>query len=27
LEQWRDAWTTIVNQHHTGAIKCAFDFR
>jgi threonine dehydrogenase-like Zn-dependent dehydrogenase len=27
LEQWRDAWTTIVNQRDTGAIKCAFDFR
>jgi threonine dehydrogenase-like Zn-dependent dehydrogenase len=27
LEQWRDAWTTIVNQYDTGAIKCAFDFR
>ena len=27
LEQWRDAWTTIAEQHHTGAIKCAFDFR
>lgn len=27
LEQWRQAWTTIVDQHRTGAIKCAFDFR
>lgn len=27
LDQWRDAWTAIVNQHQTGAIKCAFDFR
>jgi threonine dehydrogenase-like Zn-dependent dehydrogenase len=27
LEHWRDAWTTIVNQRDTGAIKCAFDFR
>jgi threonine dehydrogenase-like Zn-dependent dehydrogenase len=27
LDQWRDAWTTIAEQHRTGAIKCAFDFR
>jgi threonine dehydrogenase-like Zn-dependent dehydrogenase len=27
LEQWRDAFTTIVNQGETGAIKVAFDFR
>jgi threonine dehydrogenase-like Zn-dependent dehydrogenase len=27
LEQWRDAFTTIVDQGTTGAIKVAFDFR
>ena len=27
LEQWRDAFTTIVGQGDTGAIKVAFDFR
>ena len=27
LDQWRDAFTTIANQHDTGAIKVAFDFR
>jgi threonine dehydrogenase-like Zn-dependent dehydrogenase len=27
LEQWREAFTTIVDQGHTGAIKVAFDFR
>jgi threonine dehydrogenase-like Zn-dependent dehydrogenase len=27
LEQWRDAFTTIANQHETGAIKVAFDYR
>ena len=27
LDQWRDAFTTIVDQGRTGAIKVAFDFR
>ena len=27
LEQWRDAFTTIIHQGNTGAIKGAFDFR
>ena len=27
LDAWRDAFTTIVNQGETGAIKVAFDFR
>jgi len=27
LAEWRDAFTTIVNQDATGAIKVAFDFR
>ena len=27
LAEWRDAFTTIVNQEETGAIKVAFDFR
>ena len=27
LEQWREAFTTIVDQGQTGAIKVAFDFR
>ena len=27
LDQWRDAFTTIVDQGDTGAIKVAFDFR
>ena len=27
LEQWRDAFRTIAEQHETGAIKVAFDFR
>ncbi|MGZ4703388.1 MAG: zinc-dependent alcohol dehydrogenase [Acidimicrobiales bacterium] len=27
LAEWRDAFTTIVNQGQTGAIKVAFDFR
>ena len=27
LEQWREAFTTIIDQGTTGAIKCAFDFR
>lgn len=27
LAQWRDAFTTIVRQNETGAIKVAFDFR
>lgn len=27
LEEWIDAFTTIANQHETGAIKVAFDFR
>jgi threonine dehydrogenase-like Zn-dependent dehydrogenase len=27
LDKWREAWTTIAEQHRTGAIKCAFDFR
>jgi threonine dehydrogenase-like Zn-dependent dehydrogenase len=27
LPEWRDAFTTIAEQHDTGAIKVAFDFR
>jgi threonine dehydrogenase-like Zn-dependent dehydrogenase len=27
LEEWRDAWTTLIDQETTGAIKVAFDFR
>lgn len=27
LDEWRDAFTTIVDQGRTGAIKVAFDFR
>ncbi len=27
LDRWRDAFTTIAEQHETGAIKVAFDFR
>src|SRR4051794_34492874 len=27
LESWHDAWTTLIDQEHTGAIKVAFDFR
>ncbi len=27
LDEWRDAFTTIVRQGETGAIKVAFDFR
>jgi hypothetical protein len=27
LDDWRDAFTTIVRQGTTGAIKVAFDYR
>lgn len=27
LDEWRDAFTTIIDQGETGAIKVAFDFR
>ncbi len=27
LEDWRAAWTTLIDQETTGAIKVAFDFR
>lgn len=27
LTEWREAFTTLVGQEHTGAIKVAFDFR
>lgn len=27
LEQWREAFRTLIDQGETGAIKCAFDFR
>jgi threonine dehydrogenase-like Zn-dependent dehydrogenase len=27
LDAWRDAFTTLIDQEHTGAIKVAFDFR
>jgi threonine dehydrogenase-like Zn-dependent dehydrogenase len=27
LEEWREAFTTLVHQGETGAIKVAFDFR
>jgi threonine dehydrogenase-like Zn-dependent dehydrogenase len=27
LDSWRDAFTTLINQGETGAIKVAFDFR
>jgi len=27
LEEWRDAFTALAEQHDTGAIKVAFDFR
>jgi threonine dehydrogenase-like Zn-dependent dehydrogenase len=27
LDRWREAWTTLINQDSTGAIKVAFDFR
>ena len=27
LEDWRDAFTTLIDQGTTGAIKCAFDVR
>ena len=27
LVNWREAWTTLINQDTTGAIKVAFDFR
>src|SRR5437764_1929588 len=26
LDSWREAWTTLINQDSTGAIKVAFDF-
>jgi threonine dehydrogenase-like Zn-dependent dehydrogenase len=27
LADWRHAWETLIDQEHTGAIKCAFDLR
>jgi len=27
LDEWRTAWSTLINQETTGAIKVAFDFR
>ena len=27
LDDWRDAFTTIIRQGDTGAIKVAFDYR
>jgi len=27
LDEWRTAWSTLINQDTTGAIKVAFDFR
>ena len=27
LDDWREAWTTLIDQETTGAIKVAFDFR
>ncbi len=27
LDDWRDAWMTLIQQEATGAIKVAFDFR
>jgi threonine dehydrogenase-like Zn-dependent dehydrogenase len=27
LDQWRDAFQTLIDQGSTGAVKCAFDFR
>ena len=27
LDDWRQAWETLIDQEHTGAIKVAFDFR
>ncbi len=27
LEQWREAFTVLADQEHSGAIKVAFDFR
>ncbi len=27
LDRWRDAWMTLIDQEHTGAIKVAFDLR
>ncbi len=27
LERWRDAFTTLIDQGETGAIKVAFDLR
>jgi len=27
LPEWRNAFTTIAEQHDSGAIKVAFDFR
>lgn len=27
LEEWRDAFRTLADQHDTGAVKVAFDFR
>ena len=27
LDDWRDAWMTLIQQETTGAIKVAFDFR
>jgi threonine dehydrogenase-like Zn-dependent dehydrogenase len=27
LDEWRDAFLTLIEQGETGAIKCAFDLR
>jgi threonine dehydrogenase-like Zn-dependent dehydrogenase len=27
LDEWRDAFVTLIHQDDTGAIKVAFDFR
>jgi hypothetical protein len=27
LTDWYEAWLTLIDQEHTGAIKAAFDFR
>ena len=27
LEEWREAFTVLATQEHSGAIKVAFDFR
>ena len=27
LDQWREAFTVLADQEHSGAIKVAFDFR